>query len=68
MTVEGLAFFLATVLPSFLLVSREKVKSGPMATEKLMTWPWFDSAWQKSKHLMAKGELASSTAVILVYF
>ena len=25
-------------------------------------------AWQKSKHLMAKEELASSTAVILAYF
>ena len=29
--------------------------------------PWLVSVWQKSKHLMAKEELALSTAVILVY-
>ena len=35
--VEGLAFFLVNGLAAFLLVSKEKVKSRPMATEKLKT-------------------------------
>ena len=35
--VGGLAFFLVTRLVALLLVSKEKVKSGPMATEKLKT-------------------------------
>ena len=29
---------------------------------------WLVSAWQKSKHLVAKEELASHIAVILVHF
>ena len=55
-----------TGLAALLLVSKEKVKSGPMATEKLKTWPWLDSAWQKSKHFMSRVEPTSVTAAILV--
>ena len=69
--VDGLAFFfflLSKAKGTLGLVSREKEKVEPMLREKLISMPWLVSAWQKSKHLMAKEELASSAAVILVYF
>ena len=61
-------FLLSKAKGTLGLVSREKAKVEPMLREKLISMPWLVSVWQKSKHLMAKGELASSTAVILVYF
>ena len=69
--VDGLVFFfflISKAKGALCLVSREKEKVEPMLREKLISKPWLVSAWQKSKHLMAKEELASSTAVILVYF
>ena len=69
--VDGLAFFFFLILSKakgvLCLVSREKEKVEPMLREKLISIPWLVSAWQKSKHLMAKEELASPIAVILVY-
>ena len=63
--VEGLAFFLVSGLATLLLVSKEKEKSGPVVKEKLKTWPWLASAWQKSMHLEAREVSTSPTAVIL---
>ena len=63
--VEGLAFFLVFWLPSFLLVSKVKVKSEPMIKDKLKAWPWLASAWQKSMHLEAREVSISTTALIL---
>ena len=63
LSVEGLAFFL--VPGTLLLVSKEKEKVESIASEKLMTWPWLASAWQKSMHLETRVELTSSTAAIL---
>ena len=63
--VEGLAFFLIPGLVDFLLVSKEKEKSGPMVKEKLKAWPWLASAWQKSMHLEAREVSTSHAAVIL---
>ena len=54
---EGIAIF--SWLAAFLLVSKEKEKSGPKVKKKLKAWPWLASAWQKSMHLVA-------TAVILL--
>ena len=48
-----------------LVVSKEKEKVGPTEREKLKTWPWLASAWQKSMHLETRVELASTTAAIL---
>ena len=72
--VEGLGiFFLAVVL---LLVSkagtsslelREREKAEPIEMEKLKSLPWLASVWQRSKHLLAKEESLSPTAVILMY-
>ena len=69
--VDGLAFFfflLSTAKGTLCLVSREKEKVEAMLREKLISIPWLVSAWQKSKHLTAKEELASPIAVILAYF
>ena len=63
--VEGLAFFLITGLAAFLLVSKEKEKSGPMVKEKLKDWSWLASARQKSMHLVARDVSTSPTAAIL---
>ena len=67
--VEGLLFFLVPgdkgALP---LVSREKEKVEPMESEKLKATPWLLSAWQKSRHLVAKLGSLSPTAVIFIYF
>ena len=48
------------------LVSREKENVEPIEREKLKALPWLASAWQKSKHLDAKEESLSTTAVILL--
>ena len=54
LSVQGLGFFLFTLLSKAqLLVSREKVKSEPIEREKLKTWPWLTSVWQKARHLEA---------------
>ena len=68
--VEGLAFFLITWLfTPLLLESREKVKSGPREREKLKTWPWLASAWQKAMHLEARESSPLARVVIVeVYF
>ena len=68
--VEGLGFFLADAIllmskfGTSSLVSREKLKSGPSTRENLKALPWLVSAWQKSKHLVAKEASLSPTAVI----
>ena len=61
---EGLGFFLGRGAP-LLVVSKEKEKVGPTEREKLKTWPWLASAWQKSMHLETRVELTSTTAAIL---
>ena len=66
--VEGLAFFLMTLLvtTSLLLVSKEKEKEVPMAMEMLKVCPCLASAWQKSRHLESRGgESTSSSPAIL---
>ena len=50
------------------LASRVREKVALMEREKLKAKPWPTSAWQKSRHLAAKEESLSPTAVILVYF
>ena len=66
----GIFFWVALLLVSkagtFSLVSREKEKVEPMEMEKLNALPWLTSVWQSSKHLVAKEESLSSTAVILL--
>ena len=68
--VDGLGFFLADVIllvskfGTSSLVSREKLKSDPSVRENLKALPWLVSAWQKSKHLVAKEVSLSPTAVI----
>ena len=62
--VEGLGFFFRWLPEALLLVSKEKVKSEPIEREKLKTWPWLTSAWQKAKHLDAK-ESAPLPAVLI---
>ena len=72
LSVDGLDFFL--VLPwvaktrPLSLVSREKENVELTEREKLKAKPWPASVWQKSRHLAAKEESLSPTAVILVYF
>ena len=65
--VDGLGFFLSGILAwiskASPLVSREKEKFELMVRENLNAKPWLFSAWQKSKHLLAKS--VSPTAVIL---
>ena len=68
--VEGLSLFLgvALFLLSFAmsLVSREKEKLDPREREKEKAIPWLASAWQKSMHLMAKGESTSVEGAVIV--
>ena len=70
--VDGLGFFL--VLPGLSearplsIASREKEKVEPILREKMKTKPWLANVWQRSRHLVAKEESLSPTAVILVYF
>ena len=48
LSVQGLGFFLFTWLSkALLLVSREKVKSEPIESVKLKTWPWLKKALSK---------------------
>ena len=51
--VEGLIFFLATVVEGFTfpLVSKEKVKEESMVMLRENSLPWLVSAWQRSRHL-----------------
>ena len=72
---DGLAFFLVLwVVSALLLVSREKVKSGPAEREKVKTWPWLASAWQKAMHLEAREDESSpmnidlGVLIVGVYF
>ena len=57
--------FETTPLP---LASREKEKEEPILREKLKAKPWLANVWQRSRHLVAKEDSHSPTAVILVYF
>ena len=50
------------------LVSKEKEKVEPSDREKLNATPWLLSAWQKSRHLVAKMGSLSPNAVIFAYF
>ena len=61
-------FFVAKAKGAFCLVSTEKEKVELMVREKLISMPWLVSDWQKARHLMAREESVSPTAVILVYF
>ena len=65
----GLLFLLAVQGQGHLRpgVKREG-EGGTNVEREVDSMPWLVSVWQKSKHLMAKEELALSTAVILVYF
>ena len=55
LSVEGLLLFLVPgETDAFTLVSKEKEKVEPIDREKLNATPWLLSAWQKSKHLLAK--------------
>ena len=55
LSVEGLLIFLVTGdTDALILVSKEKEKVEPIAREKLNATPWLVSAWQKSRHLVAK--------------
>ena len=70
--VEGLAFFfVAKAKGGFCLdqvSTKKKEKVELMVREKLISMPWLVSDWQKARHLMAREESVSPTAVILVYF
>ena len=63
--VEGLGFFFHWLPEALLLVSKEKVKSEPIEREKLKTWPWPTSAWQKARHLEAME--SSPLAAVLIF-
>ena len=70
--VDGLSFFLTV---SFPLVSKggnvvlsDKEKLEPAVREKLKVKPWLVSVWQRSRHLKAKEDSLSPSAVIFVYF
>ena len=73
LSVDGLGFFFL-VLPGvsearpLSLASSEKEKEEPILRQKLKAKPWWASVWQRSRHLVAKEESLSPTAVILVYF
>ena len=68
--VEGLGFFLVLVAAgaSFSWVAREKEKEVPRVREKLKVLLWLASAWQNSRHLLAKPLLFTSAADIFVVF
>ena len=68
-SVEGLAFFFVPwvfTVTALLLVSREKVKSGPMETEKLKTWPWLVSAWHKARHFARESSPPAGVLIVVV--
>ena len=62
-----LPLVLSKASPLF-LASREKEKVEPILREKLKAKPWLANVWQRSRHLVAKEDSHSPTAVILVYF
>ena len=68
--VDGLFFFQAlsweTEWGAISLVSREKEKLEPRVREKENAIPWLDSALQKSKHLMAKGDSSPIAEAVIV--
>ena len=64
LSVEGLFFLVSVSLCTLPLVSREKEKEEPMATEMLKTWSWLASAWQNSKHLESRAESSLFTPAI----
>ena len=72
LSVDGLDFFLVFLVVAnarpLSIVSREKEKLELIVREKLKAKPWPASVWQRSRHLAAKEESLSPTAVILVYF
>ena len=49
-------------------LSRAKAKLEPTVRENLKAKPWLISVWQRSRHLEARADSFSPTAVILVYF
>ena len=63
--VEGLGFFFRWLPEALLLVSKEKVKSEPIEREKLKTWPWLTSVWQKARHLDAMESSPLAAVLIL---
>ena len=64
---EGPSFFLITSQEIELtLVSREKEKLDPTFMEKMNGLPWLDSAWQRSRHLVAKVELSSVIVAFVI--
>ena len=66
--VEGLGFFffLAWLSKASSFESKEKAKPEAKVRENLKALPWLFSAWQNSRHLVAKS--VSLTAVIFGYF
>ena len=46
-------------------MSIEKVKLEPIEREKLKTWPWLTSVWQKARHLDA---MESSPQIAVLNF
>ena len=70
--VEGLSRFFGVGLTleskegAISLVAREKEKLDPREREKEKAIPWLASAWQKSMHLMAKGESTSVEGAVIV--
>ena len=52
-------------------MSMEKKKLGPVEREKVKTWPWLASAWQKAMHLEAREDESSpqmGALIVEVYF
>ena len=70
--VDGLGFFLKFSFPLVSkggnVVLREKEKLEPAVRVKLKVKPWLISVWQRSRHLEAKEDSLSPSAVIFVYF
>ena len=68
LSVEGLDLFPGCFTSQFFfLVSREKLKEEPMVTEKVNSWPWLASTWQRSRHLEAREESFPATAAIFTF-
>ena len=68
LNVEGLGLFsIGLTSLVFFLVSKEKMKEGPMLTEKVNSRPWLASVWQRSRHWVAREELSPATAAIFTF-
>ena len=66
--VEGLTLFLSFLVAGvfFPLVSREKVKEELMVRVKENSLPWLVSAWQRSRHCLAKvGSPSITTGAVI---